>query len=94
MNSYIGVLEADYGTRQTPPCYTYKKLSDIRRPPPSNLWVFVDEHPDSINDGWLTDSWPGGGGGEICRRAITPLPVALVLRTATRRSINGGTKPR
>jgi prepilin-type N-terminal cleavage/methylation domain-containing protein len=62
MNSYIGVLDADYGTRQIPPCYTYKKLSDIRRPPPSNLWVFVDEHPDSINDGWLTDSWPGGGG--------------------------------
>ena len=26
------------------------------------LWVFVDEHPDSINDGWLTDTWPGGGG--------------------------------
>ncbi len=62
MNSFIGLLEADYGTKQTPPCYTYKKLSDIRRPPPSNLWVFVDEHPDSINDGWLTDSWPGGGG--------------------------------
>ena len=32
------------------------------QPPPVNLWVFVDEHPDSINDGWLTDSWPGGGG--------------------------------
>jgi prepilin-type N-terminal cleavage/methylation domain-containing protein/prepilin-type processing-associated H-X9-DG protein len=62
MNSFIGVLDADYGTRQTPPCYVYKKLSEIRRPPPSNLWVFVDEHPDSINDGWLTDSWPGGGG--------------------------------
>ena len=52
MNSFIGVPDADYGTRQTPPCYTYKKFSDIRRPPPSNLWVFVDEHPDSINDGW------------------------------------------
>lgn len=62
MNSFIGVLDSDYGTRQNPPCYTYQKLSDIRRPPPSNLWVFVDEHPDSINDGWLTDSWPGGGG--------------------------------
>ncbi len=62
MNSFVGVLDADYGTRQNPPCFTYKKLSDIRRPPPSNLWVFVDEHPDSINDGWLTDSWPGGGG--------------------------------
>ncbi len=62
MNSFIGVLDADYGARQTPPCYIYKKLSAIQRPPPSNLWVFVDEHPDSINDGWLTDGWPGGGG--------------------------------
>jgi len=62
MNSYIGVLDADYGQRQNPPCYVYRKLSDIKRPPPTSLWVFVDEHPDSINDGWLTDSWPGGGG--------------------------------
>jgi prepilin-type processing-associated H-X9-DG protein len=37
-------------------------MSDIKNPPPVKLWVFVDEHPDSINDGWLTDSWPGGGG--------------------------------
>jgi prepilin-type processing-associated H-X9-DG protein len=22
-------------------------------PGPSDIWVFVDEHPDSINDGWL-----------------------------------------
>jgi prepilin-type processing-associated H-X9-DG protein len=36
-----------------PPWYCYKKLSDIRVPPPALLWVFVDEHPDSINDGWL-----------------------------------------
>lgn len=62
MNSYVGVVDSDYGQRQRPPCHIYKKLSDIRRPPPTSLWVFVDEHPDSINDGWLTDSWPGGGG--------------------------------
>jgi prepilin-type N-terminal cleavage/methylation domain-containing protein len=62
MNSYVGVVESDYGQRQTPPCFIYRKLSDIKRPPPSLVWVFVDEHPDSINDGWLTDSWPGGGG--------------------------------
>ncbi len=61
MNSYIGV-GPDYGNAQNPPCFTYQKLSDIKRPPPCNLWVFVDEHPDSINDGWLTDWWPGGGG--------------------------------
>ena len=31
----------------------YNKASDIVQPAPSNLFVFVDEHPDSINDGWL-----------------------------------------
>ena len=29
----------------------FNKLSDIRVPAPVNAWVFVDEHPDSINDG-------------------------------------------
>jgi prepilin-type N-terminal cleavage/methylation domain-containing protein/prepilin-type processing-associated H-X9-DG protein len=63
MNSFIGVDPGEgYGARQIPPCYEYHKMSDIKRPPPSMLWVFVDEHPDSINDGWLTDGWPGGGG--------------------------------
>ncbi len=63
MNSFIGVNPGEgYGARHTPPAYEYHKLSDIKRPPPSLLWVFVDEHPDSINDGWLTPSWPGGGG--------------------------------
>ena len=27
-------------------------MSEIKNPSPSKLWVFVDEHPDSINDGW------------------------------------------
>ena len=31
----------------------YVKQADISRPAPSDLWVFVDEHPDSINDGWM-----------------------------------------
>jgi prepilin-type N-terminal cleavage/methylation domain-containing protein/prepilin-type processing-associated H-X9-DG protein len=29
---------------------TYNKLGTISRPSPSMLWVFIDEHPDSIND--------------------------------------------
>jgi len=37
----------------SPNCLQYNKLSDINRPPPSQLWVFVDEHPDSINDGFI-----------------------------------------
>jgi prepilin-type N-terminal cleavage/methylation domain-containing protein len=31
----------------------YTKMSAIQNPTPVNLWVFTDEHPDSINDGWL-----------------------------------------
>jgi len=40
-------------------------MSDIKNAPPVKMWVFVDEHPDSINDGWLTGRWPGGGGGDL-----------------------------
>ncbi len=31
----------------------YTRLTDIVRPASSDLFVFVDEHPDSINDGWM-----------------------------------------
>src|SRR5216683_414377 len=31
----------------------YNKLSDIRRPSPSDVFTFADEHADSLNDGWL-----------------------------------------
>ncbi len=31
----------------------YVKLGDITAPAPSDLWLFIDEHPDSINDGWM-----------------------------------------
>ena len=29
----------------------FAKTTDVNRPTPAGLWVFVDEHPDSINDG-------------------------------------------
>jgi prepilin-type processing-associated H-X9-DG protein len=32
--------------------WSYNKMTDIQHPAPANLWVFNDEHPDSINDGW------------------------------------------
>jgi prepilin-type N-terminal cleavage/methylation domain-containing protein/prepilin-type processing-associated H-X9-DG protein len=35
----------------SPPYRIYKKMSDITDPPPVNLFVLLDEHPDSINDG-------------------------------------------
>jgi prepilin-type N-terminal cleavage/methylation domain-containing protein/prepilin-type processing-associated H-X9-DG protein len=34
----------------TPEIFFAKKTSDLIRPGPAMSWVFVDEHPDSIND--------------------------------------------
>jgi len=28
-------------------------MADFHRLSPTRAWVFVDEHPDSINDGWM-----------------------------------------
>ena len=49
-------------TSPTPGYYNYHKLSEIKQPAPVNLWVFVDEHADSINDGWLVNGMPAGMG--------------------------------
>jgi prepilin-type processing-associated H-X9-DG protein len=54
-----GFIEGGYYKSPTtsstwfPNWYCFNKISDIVNPPPVKLWVFVDEHPDSINDGWL-----------------------------------------
>jgi prepilin-type N-terminal cleavage/methylation domain-containing protein len=58
MNAFIG---GGYGPGSPPPApndftasYRYfNKTTDISSPTPVDLWVFTDEHPDSINDGWL-----------------------------------------
>ena len=34
----------------SPPWRIYQKASDITLPQPANVWVMVDENPDSIND--------------------------------------------
>jgi prepilin-type N-terminal cleavage/methylation domain-containing protein/prepilin-type processing-associated H-X9-DG protein len=56
--------------------YAYNKAQEIIKPVPADLFVFADEHPDSINDGWmitkvddvnnwedLPASYHGGAGG-------------------------------
>jgi prepilin-type processing-associated H-X9-DG protein len=59
MNGYVNGYQGDL----TPVAgwNMYRKLSDVTNPRPSDLWVFVDEHPDSINDGWLIVSWAMAG---------------------------------
>jgi prepilin-type N-terminal cleavage/methylation domain-containing protein/prepilin-type processing-associated H-X9-DG protein len=55
MNAFVGCggSFAPYGN-----WVLYHKMTDILAPPPVQLWVFTDEHPDSINDAWLVDD-PG-----------------------------------
>jgi len=51
MNGWVGE-----GTRklQSDSFYrTYSKVTDTSRPGAANLWVFLDEREDSINDGWF-----------------------------------------
>jgi prepilin-type processing-associated H-X9-DG protein len=55
MNGYLegGVDGLSTESVWYPAVQAYNKLSDIVRPAPAQLWVFCDEHPDSINDGWI-----------------------------------------
>jgi len=39
------------GWASSPPWRIYSKTSDMIAPAPVNLWVMIDEHPDSVNDG-------------------------------------------
>jgi prepilin-type N-terminal cleavage/methylation domain-containing protein len=57
MNSFVG---GGYGPNAPSPIddftasyFYYNKTTDIKSPSPVDLWVFTDEHPDSIDDGWL-----------------------------------------
>ncbi len=37
----------------SPPYRSFQKLSDIVKPTPAGCWVLMEEHPDSINDGYF-----------------------------------------
>jgi len=56
------------GHSKSPPWRIYAKTSDMLKPLPSNLWVTIDENPDSINDAaWAVkmdqkDLWQDGPG--------------------------------
>lgn len=60
----------------SPPWRIYQKSSDLTAPAPSNLWVIIDENPDSVNDaafavamdlaGMKWQDGPGVGHGGGC----------------------------
>lgn len=49
MNAALGTANAFW--LPSPPYRSYQRTSDLISPPPGKLWVFIEEHPDSINDG-------------------------------------------
>ena len=51
MNQMIRPATSRKGWTPSPPWRTYMSLSDIVYPSPANLWVLIDENPDSVNDG-------------------------------------------
>lgn len=64
MNSDIDGVPASYLNKKPAAQYrVYQKITDVLAPSPANAWVFVDEHADSINDGFfwvnmfLTTKW-------------------------------------
>lgn len=60
MNAYIGLVDPNNsgtGGGQTvndPFQYKFYRLSDFRKP--DDIWVFLDQHPDGVNDGYFYDN--------------------------------------
>lgn len=50
----------------------FRKLSRINRPPPSQLLVFGDEHPDIIRNGTFDEFGPDLSGGTLAAWASLP----------------------
>ena len=51
-----------YNSSTSTPLRSYNKASDLTNPKPVDLFVFAEEHPDSINDGWMNVIAAGGIG--------------------------------
>ena len=57
MNAVVEGSDKNFGPRQyrwwigVPPYRVYKKITDITEPSPSQFWMLLDEHPDTINNG-------------------------------------------
>jgi prepilin-type N-terminal cleavage/methylation domain-containing protein/prepilin-type processing-associated H-X9-DG protein len=68
-----GVGKPAAGIISTPTFFYAKKMGDLNHPGPSDSWVFIDEHPDAIDDNLLyIDPALTGGSGQF-----TELPSSL-----------------
>jgi prepilin-type N-terminal cleavage/methylation domain-containing protein/prepilin-type processing-associated H-X9-DG protein len=55
------ILGSNLGYQRQTTYLTYGKTSDMNRPGPTEIWVFVDEHPNSINDAGLAVEMANAG---------------------------------
>ncbi len=53
MNSWMGMNDGTWTWFGDSSFRKYSKMSDLVKPGPAMTWVLVDEHPDSINDGFF-----------------------------------------
>ncbi|RME95720.1 MAG: prepilin-type N-terminal cleavage/methylation domain-containing protein [Verrucomicrobia bacterium] len=56
MNGYMGYETAGITTQGY---HIFRRITQIIRPAPSMAWVFIDEHPKSINDGFFVTLMDG-----------------------------------
>ncbi len=56
MNNWMGFNPTRPDSNFEPGFRQFIKYAEIVDPSPSEAWVFLDEHPDSINDGWFAVS--------------------------------------
>jgi len=61
-----GIKYTNFSWSVNPPYWYAKKGGDLTLPGPSSSWVFIDEHPDSIDDCILyTDAYCTNGTGQF-----------------------------
>jgi prepilin-type N-terminal cleavage/methylation domain-containing protein/prepilin-type processing-associated H-X9-DG protein len=69
MNPYLGAGKRRSENLEIVPPIYYLKPDDFRRPGPTETFVFLDEHEDSIGDGYFEetpfDTLPKGGWGDL-----------------------------
>ena len=102
MNAFVeGGAYRGAGSIWYPTYRKYDKAADVTSPTPADLWLMVDEHPDSINDGSFLvqkDTWidypatyHGGAGG--LSFADGHAEIHKWRDTPPKLSITGGAKP-